>query len=131
MPKGPVPAKFHPLLESAALAHLATIGANGHPQVNPIWFLWRGESIQFGVKDGTAKLENIRRDPHVALSILDRDDPGHYVELRGEVTGIELYLDLSLVNELARKYTGEDFTGGKVGEPRYRLTMRVDSWTGQ
>jgi hypothetical protein len=47
------------------------------------------------------------------------------------VTSIELYLDLSLVNELARKYTGKDFTGGEVGEPRYRLTMRVDSWTGQ
>ena len=56
MPKLPIPATFSTLLESTALAHLATIGPAGAPQVNPIWFLWRdNDTIQFGVKDGTVK----------------------------------------------------------------------------
>lgn len=114
MPATPVPASFFPLLESTALAHLATIGQDGAPQVNPIWFLWRGnETVQFGVKDGTVKLANFRRDPRIALSIVDSENPGHYIELRGEVISIELYTDLSLVNELARKYTGKDFAGAR------------------
>jgi hypothetical protein len=43
----------------------------------------------------------------------------------------ELYEDLSWVNELARKYTGADYTRGHAGEHRYKVTIRVDSWTGQ
>lgn len=131
MPKIPVPDRFDAILESNALAHLATIGSNGHPQVNPIWFIRDGERILFSVKDGTIKLENIRRDPHVALSIASIEKPGHYLELRGEVIDTQLYEDVSFVNVLARKYTGADFGAGAPGEKRYKMTFQPKTWTGQ
>lgn len=131
MPKTPVPDRFEDILESKTLAHLATIGPDGHPQVNPIWFIRDEERILFSVKDGTIKLENIRRDPHVAFSIVDVHKPEHYIELRGEVTDIQLYEDLSFVNVLARKYTGADFGAGAPGEKRYKMTFQTKTWTGQ
>ncbi len=43
----------------------------------------------------------------------------------------ELYLDLTFVNPLARKYTGADYSRGFAGEALYKLTIHVTSWTGQ
>lgn len=131
MPALPVPGRFDDLLDSTILANLATIGPDGAPQVNPIWFLRDGETILFGVKGDTHKLRNIQRDLRVALSFLSPTDPGHYLELRGEVVEIFPYDDLSFVNILAHKYTGKDVTFGKVGEPRFRMTFVPSRWTGQ
>ena len=133
MPKSPVPDRFRDILAntSTALGHLATIDERGRPQVNPVWFLWDGERVLLSVRPETKKYRNLRRDPHVAISILDPARPERYVELRGEVIEFELYEDLTFVNRLARKYTGADFQKGHVGEHRYKVTIRVDSWTGQ
>lgn len=131
MPKSPVPDRFRDILTSTTLGHLATVDERGWPQVNPVWFLWDGEHVLLSVRPETKKYRNLRRDPHVAISFLDPARPERYVELRGEVIGFELYEDLTFVNQLARKYTGADFTKGHPGEHRYKLTIRVDAWTGQ
>ncbi len=47
----------------------------------------------------------------------------------GTVVELELFDNLSAVNPLALKYTGADVTEGKVGKHRYKVTIRVDSWT--
>jgi PPOX class probable F420-dependent enzyme len=131
MPKSPVPTQYHDLLASTALGHLATVDANGRPQVNPVWFIADAHTLYLGARAETAKLRNMRTNPAVALSIGDPANPGRYLELRGEVTDLELYDTLDWVNVLARKYTGADFTGGKAGEHRYKITVRIDRWTGQ
>ena len=131
MPRGPVPESYHSILTSTTLGHLATIGGDGGPQVNPVWFLWDGEQVLLSVKSDTVKYRNLRRDPRLAISFLDPQNPLHYVELRGEVASFELYRDLTFVNRLARKYTGRDMNPREEGKERFKLTVRVDSWTGQ
>jgi PPOX class probable F420-dependent enzyme len=131
MPKGAVPERYRDILESTALGHLATIGPDGRPQVNPIWFLSDGRSVYLSVKPETAKYRNLRANPAAAMSVVDLARPDRYVEVRGEVVEFELYETLAWVNQLARKYTGADFTKGKDGEPRYKVTIRIDAWTGQ
>ena len=133
MPKAPVPERYRDILESPTLGHLATVDETGQPQVNPVWFLWDGErqEVLLSVKPETRKYRNLRRDPRVAISCLDVARPSRYVELRGEAVAFELYEDLTFVNLLARKYTGADFQHGYPGEHRYKVTIRVDAWTGQ
>jgi PPOX class probable F420-dependent enzyme len=130
MPHGPAPERYRDLLESKALGHLASVDAKDRPQVNPVWFISDGAFIYLSVKPETAKYRNLRANPAVALSILDPGNSGRYLELRGTVTAFELYEDLTWVNQLAHKYTGADFTNGVAGEQRYKVTIRVDSWTG-
>ena len=129
--RGEAPQRYRDILESTALGHLATIGADGRPQVNPVWFIWDGHAILLSVKPETVKYGNMRANPAVAMSVSDPAQPDRYVEVRGEVVALELYETLAWVNQLARKYTGEDFRGGRDGEHRYKVTIRVDAWTGQ
>jgi PPOX class probable F420-dependent enzyme len=131
MPKGAVPESYRDILESKALGHLATIGPDGRPQVNPVWFLSDGQHVLLSVKPETAKYMNLGANPAAAMSVTDLARPNRYVEIRGEVVAFELYETLAWVNQLARKYTGSDFTGGTDGEPRYKVTIRIDAWTGQ
>jgi PPOX class probable F420-dependent enzyme len=131
MPKGVVPEHYRDILDSKALGHLATIGPDGRPQVNPVWFLSDGRSVYLSLKPETAKYRNLRANPAVAMSVGDLARPDRYLEIRGEVIAFELFDTLAWVNQLARKYTGSDFTGGRDGEHRYKVTIRVNSWTGQ
>jgi PPOX class probable F420-dependent enzyme len=131
MPKGAAPERYRDILDSRALGHLATIGLDGRPQVNPVWFLSDGQYVYLSVKPETAKYRNLRANPAVSMSVGDPARPDRYLEVRGEVVAFELYESLTWVNQLARKYTGADFTGGKDGEQRYKVTVRIDAWTGQ
>jgi PPOX class probable F420-dependent enzyme len=131
MPQGQVPDRFNDILESTTLGHLATVDKQGRPQVNPVWFLWDGEHVLLSVRAVSKKYGNLRNDPHLAISFLDPARPERYVEIRGEVIAFELYEDLTWVNQLARKYTGADYQHGYPGEHRYKLTIQVNSWTGQ
>jgi PPOX class probable F420-dependent enzyme len=131
MPRGSVPERFRDLLDSKTLGHLATIGANGRPQVNPVWFLADQQFVYLSIKPETAKYRNLRANPAVAMSVGDLARPDRYLEVRGEAVEFELYETLDWVNQLAHKYTGAEFTGGADGEPRYKVTIRIDAWTGQ
>lgn len=131
MPVGQVPERFHDILSSATLGHLATTDEHGRPEVNPVWFLWDGTNILLSVKANTRKYRNLRRDPHVAISFTDLHLPTRYVEIRGRVIAIERQLDLTFVNQLAQKHIGAGYTQARAEDERYKLTVEVLSWTGQ
>lgn len=131
MPSGPVPDRFRDILDSTTLGHLATVDRDGRPQVNPVWFISDGAHVLLSVKPETEKYRNMRANPRVAMSFSDLTRPDRYVEIRGAVTEFELFENLSWVNRLARKHVGTDFARGADGEHRYKVTIRVDSWTGQ
>jgi PPOX class probable F420-dependent enzyme len=57
------------LLESAALAHVATLDDDGRPHVTMAWVGLQDEDIVFGTLPDQRKLRNIRRDPRVTVSI--------------------------------------------------------------
>ncbi len=63
MPKGQIPAQYHDIMQSTALGHLATLDAEGLPQVNPVWFLWDGEHVLMSVKANTQKYRNLLAQP--------------------------------------------------------------------
>lgn len=100
--------KYADLLESTALAHVATVGPNGEPQVNPVWFGWDGEHVRFSQTTTRQKFRNVKRDPRIALSIVDPGNPYRYLEIRGTVVAVEPDPDLAFINSMAKKYLGQD-----------------------
>ncbi|HEY2165813.1 MAG TPA: PPOX class F420-dependent oxidoreductase [Jatrophihabitantaceae bacterium] len=51
------------------IAHLATVNADGSPQLSAVWVGLDGDEIVSGHMDDRAKLRNVRRDPRVTLSL--------------------------------------------------------------
>ncbi|WP_218577279.1 PPOX class F420-dependent oxidoreductase [Phytohabitans rumicis] len=77
------------LLKRPTFAHLATTRPDGAPQTNVMWFDWDGERIRMTHTKTRQKFRNLQRDPRVALSIADPDDPYRYIEVRGVLETIE------------------------------------------
>ena len=120
--------KVQKILQSKALAHLATIGASGEPQSSPMWFLWDGEHIKFTHTSVRQKYQNIKRDPRVAISIADPDNPYIYAEFRGVVERIEEDPTGAFYDTLAVHYGS---SGRYRGDPRVILYVKIDRIVGQ
>jgi PPOX class probable F420-dependent enzyme len=118
------------LLERPLYVHLATIGPRGQPQVNPMWFDWDGSRLRFTHTDQRQKYRNVRRDPRVAISILDPDQPYHYLELRGVVESIERDPEAVFFNHLAERY-GVGLRNPADRAHRVVLVVRPESLTRQ
>lgn len=103
-----IPDSHIDILDKKAFASVATIGPNGEPQNNPVWFGWNGSEIRFSQTTTRQKYRNTRMDRRVALSILDPDDPYRYLEVRGVVVDVEDDPDLVFINSMALKYLGLD-----------------------
>lgn len=68
----------------AHVAHVATVRPDGRPHVSPVSFgSWDGKAYAT-IVDGAVKLNNIRYNPKVALSIATDERPYKYVLLEGE-----------------------------------------------
>lgn len=105
---GKVPAGYEDLLHSTALAHVATVGPNGEPQSNPVWFGWDGERLMFSQTTTRQKYRNVKREPRISLSIVDPENPYRYLEIRGEVVEIEDDPDNAFINAMSKKYMDKD-----------------------
>src|SRR6267142_2345015 len=103
-----VPEKYKDLFQKRAFASLATLMPDGRPQVTPVWVDFDGEHVIFNSAKGRQKDRNVRRDPRVALAIIDPDNPYRYMEIRGKVAEITEQGANEHINKLAKKYMGLD-----------------------
>lgn len=125
-----IPEQYHDLLASTALAHIATIGPNGEPQVTPVWFGWDGEHVRFSQTSTRQKLRNLRRDPRIALSIVDPANPLRYLEIRGRVVAVEPDPELAFINRMAQKYLGrERYPWHRSGDERVVVVVEPQHTT--
>jgi PPOX class probable F420-dependent enzyme len=115
--------KVQKILQSQAMAHLATIGPKDEPQSSPMWFVWDGEYLKFTHTTDRQKYRNIKRDPRVSISVTDVDDPCTYAEFRGAVEKIEDDSKGDFLNTLARRYRQDSLC--PQGEQRVILSVRV------
>ena len=125
-----IPEELSDLLESKALAHVATIGPGGEPQVNPVWFGWDGQHLLFSQTTTRQKYRNVQRDPRIAISIVDPENPGRYLEVRGRVVEVQPDPDKAFIDQMARKYLGvERYTWSQPGEERVIIVVEPEHTT--
>ena len=81
-----IPAEFLDLFKKPAFANLATLNPDGSPQVTPVWVDFDGTNILVNTARGRVKDRNLQREPRVALSIPDPENPYRYLGIQGRVT---------------------------------------------
>lgn len=113
--------------ETKAFAFLATMMADGSPQVTPVWFNTDGEHILVNSARGRVKDRNMRNRPQVALAIVDPRNPYRYLQIMGNVVEITTEGAREHIDMLNLKYRGTPkYLTGRPGEERviYKITPR-------
>ena len=105
----PLSNEIKALLDRPNFAHLATLLEDGAPQVAAVWVGREGDRILVGTGEGTLKARNTRRDPRVALSVVDLDNPYEEAQIRGRIVERRTDGDLRGMDAISRKYTGAPF----------------------
>ena len=103
-----LPEKYLDLFQKKAFGSLSTIMADGAPQVTPVWCDFDGAHVWVNSAKGRLKDRNIRRDPRVAIALIDPDNPYRYLEIRGRVVEITEQAADAHIDKMAKKYMGVD-----------------------
>jgi PPOX class probable F420-dependent enzyme len=112
------------VFEKKVLAHVATLGPDGAPQVTPVWVMLDGEDIIINTALGRAKARNLASDSRVAVSLTDPDDLYAAIVVRGSVTGFTTEGADDVIDQLAKKYLDVDsYPMRREGE--IRVTVRI------
>ncbi|HUE43174.1 MAG TPA: PPOX class F420-dependent oxidoreductase [Candidatus Sulfotelmatobacter sp.] len=98
--------KYSDLFKKKAFANLSTLMQDGSPQVTPVWCDYDGKHVRVNSARGRVKDKNIRRDPRVALAIVDPENPYRYMEIRGKVVEVTEKGADDHINSLSEKYLG-------------------------
>jgi PPOX class probable F420-dependent enzyme len=103
-----IPDEAKHLFENKEMAHVATLNADGSPQVSAVWIALDGDLITFNTAEGRVKPKNLRRDGRVAISIAGEENPYENVMIQGKV--VELTNDGADddIDALAKRYLDAD-----------------------
>ncbi|HXS60426.1 MAG TPA: PPOX class F420-dependent oxidoreductase [Candidatus Sulfopaludibacter sp.] len=98
------------LLEGKNFAFFSTLMKDGSPQITPVWIDWdkNTNTILINTAKGRLKQENISRDPRVAVSVADSNNPYEMVTIRGKVIEQNTEGAIEHADKLAKKYMGID-----------------------
>jgi PPOX class probable F420-dependent enzyme len=119
-----IPETFSDLFQKKAFAQLATLMSDGSPQVTPVWCEFDGKHVVINSAKGRTKDVNMRRNPIVAVSIQDPDNPYRHLSLKGKVVEITEKGADAHIDKLSKKYIGKDvYPNRRPGEVRviYRI----------
>lgn len=116
------------VLDSAALAHLVTLGSDGVPHVTLAWAGLEGDEIVIGTLFDQRKLENMRADARVVLSVETgrRNEMGldEYLVVHGRAR-VETGGAPELLQRLAETYLGPGVTFPPMPDPPPGFVTRI------
>lgn len=122
-----LPPAVRQLILAPNLGFLATLMPDGSPQVTPVWIDTDGEHILVNTAEGRQKPRNLRRDPRVALAVVDWQNPYRYAQIRGRVVELTHEGADEHIDRLAKKYLGQDrYPFRQPGERRLLIKIRPE-----
>jgi PPOX class probable F420-dependent enzyme len=116
-----LPERARELIDGPNFATVSTIQSDGAPQASVVWIKRDGDDVLYSTVKHRRKYLNLLADPRTSLVIYEAANPYEYLEIRGTVTVTE-DPDGLLIEELARKYTGEAFQDAPGNQ---RVIVRV------
>lgn len=108
---------------------IATVRPDGQPVSVATWYLWEDDGrILVNMDASRKRLDHIRADPHVSLTVLDADNWYTHLSVQGRV--VELRPDEGLVDidRLSRHYGGNPYP--VRDQHRISALIEIDRWHG-
>ena len=115
------------LLNGKNLVFLATVMPEGSPQVTPVWGNFDDSHILINTAEGRLKHKNIIKDPRVALSVVDSENPLNMTTIRGKVVEIISDSEYIHANKLTKQYMDlEEYPFKRLGEKRIIFKIKPE-----
>ena len=115
------------LAKGKNLATVVTLMPNGQPQALLTWVDTDGEHVLVNTEPERQRSKNIARDPRITVLIQNSDNPYDWAEIRGHVVGAVAGEEArEHIDELSRKYTGQDYANPIGAQGRVILKVAAD-----
>lgn len=119
MPKPPIPAEYVEILKRPNPAVMATVRPDGSPVSVATWYLWEDDSVLLNLDATRKRLDHLRKDPRVSLTVLDGDQWYRHISVQGTIR-LEDDPDTAVIDRIARHYMGREYPD--------RAARRVSAW---
>jgi PPOX class probable F420-dependent enzyme len=115
------------LLRQPSLCNLSTLMPDGSPQLTQTWVDTDGGHVLVNSVAGFQKIRNIERDPRVALTVADSQNPARYFAVRGRVVNVTADGAAEHIEKLAQRYLGGPYPwyGGR-DQTRLLITIEAE-----
>lgn len=120
MPKPPVPAEVDAMLAKPNPSVITTVRSDGQPVSVATWYLWENGRILLNMDEGRKRLDYMRANPKVSLTVLDSETWYTHVSLQGTIAELLDDGDLTDIDRLSQHYTG--------GKYHVRDRHRISAW---
>jgi PPOX class probable F420-dependent enzyme len=128
MPKTPVPQELAEFLAQPNPSAIGTIDPDGAPHTAATWYLWEDGRVLVNMADTRKRLDHMRQDPRVSLTIMGNDSWYYQVTLRGRVAEIADDDDFSGIDRLSTHYMGNRYSARH--QKRVNAWIEIESWYG-
>jgi PPOX class probable F420-dependent enzyme len=125
MPKPPLPPKLDEFLKQPNPSVIASLKADGSPHTAATWYLWEDGRVLVNMEDSRKRLEHLRRDPRVSITVLGQDLWYRHVTLSGRATLVD-DPEFEDIDRLCRHYMGEAYSNRE--HARVSAWIEVESW---
>ncbi|MCD4526078.1 PPOX class F420-dependent oxidoreductase [Nocardioides sp. cx-173] len=125
----PFPDAVRDLLRQPNPAVVATLRSDGQPVSVATWYLLEDDDrVLLNMDHTRVRLNHLRADPRVSLTVLAADNWYTHVSLLGTVVEFKDDEDLTDIDRLSTHYGGSPYPDRE--SPRVSAWMRVDRWHG-
>jgi PPOX class probable F420-dependent enzyme len=109
-----IPSTHRDLLQQPVHAVLTTMMPDGTPQSSIVWIDYDGECVLINTTLERQKGKNMRRNPKVAVLIIDPKDSSRWIEVRGRVRELTTDGAEAHADRLTRRYTRKQHFYGDI-----------------
>lgn len=120
----PLDAAVRELATGPNFAVLTTLLPDGQPQSHVMWVDADDEHLLINTEVHRQKFKNIERDPRVTVTVIDRDDPYRFAEVRGrvvETVGGQEARDH--IDACSQRYRGRQYDAANIRTERVILRI--------
>ncbi|RLP92653.1 MULTISPECIES: PPOX class F420-dependent oxidoreductase [unclassified Micromonospora] len=128
MSKPPLPEPAIAMLQKPNPAVMTTLQATGQPVSAATWYLWEDGRILVNMDASRRRLDHIRNDPRVSLTVLDEAGWYTHVSIIGHVAELRDDEDLADIDRLSEHYTGNAYP--RRERARVSALIEIDRWHG-
>jgi PPOX class probable F420-dependent enzyme len=122
VPRAPLPDEIVEFVREPNAAVIATVRRDGAPYSAATWYDWEDGRVLVNMDFERLRLSHMRRDPRVAVTVIEIADWYHAVTILGRVAELRDDEGLADIDRLSQRYRGKPYWN----RDRKRVTALIE-----